>query len=232
MADKKRILVVDDDPDTLVYLASYLEDNDYEVHRNWAFDRKYLINDGDRCYHCKSELYDRLRAVAEDRSRFANIVGRSAAMQRVFDLIERVADSDLPVLIQGESGTGKELVARAVHYNGPLSDKNFVSENCAAISENLLESELFGYEKGAFTGADRRKIGLFEAADGGTLFLDEIGEMGLTMQKKLLRVLQEGEFRRVGGREPIRVNVRILSATSASACTCRTRPRSPPSPRP
>jgi transcriptional regulator with PAS, ATPase and Fis domain len=129
--------------------------------------------------------------------------------------MDLVTDSEYPVLVFGESGTGKELVARAIHYNGPRGGKRFVSENCAAISESLLESELFGYEKGAFTGADARKIGLFEQADGGTLFLDEIGDMELNMQKKLLRVLQEREFRRVGGREVISVNVRIISATNA-----------------
>jgi len=146
---------------------------------------------------------------------YSNIIGRSAAMAEIFRLLDIVTDTHYPALIYGESGTGKELVARAIHYNGSWRDKNFVSENCAAISESLLESELFGYEKGAFTGADQRKIGLFEAAHGGTLFLDEIGDMGLNMQKKLLRVLQEGEFRRVGGREPIKVNVRIISATNA-----------------
>jgi len=146
---------------------------------------------------------------------YSNIVGRSAAIAEVFRLLDIVTDTNYPVLIHGESGTGKELVARAVHYNGPLRDSNFVSENCAAISESLLESEFFGYEKGAFTGADKRKIGLFEAAHEGTLFLDEIGDMGLSMQKKMLRVLQEGEFRRVGGHESIKVKVRIISATNA-----------------
>jgi len=146
---------------------------------------------------------------------YSNIVGRSAAIAEVFRLLDIVTDTNYPVLIHGESGTGKELVARAVHYNGPLRDRNFVSENCAAISESLLESEFFGYEKGAFTGADKRKIGLFEAAHEGTLFLDEIGDMGLSMQKKMLRVLQEGEFRRVGGHDPIKVSVRIISATNA-----------------
>jgi DNA-binding NtrC family response regulator len=136
-------------------------------------------------------------------------------MAEVFRFLDIVTDTEYSVLIYGDSGTGKELVAKAIHYNGPRRDRNFVSENCAAISESLLESELFGYEKGAFTGADQRRIGLFEAADEGTLFLDEIGEMGLDMQKKLLRVLQEGEFRRVGGREALKVKVRIISATNA-----------------
>ncbi len=146
---------------------------------------------------------------------YSRIVGQSRAMREVFRLMDIVTDSEYPTLIYGDSGTGKELVAQAIHFNGPRREMNFVSENCAAISESLLESELFGYEKGAFTGADSRKIGLFETADSGTLFLDEIGEMDLNMQKKLLRVLQEGEFRRVGGRDALSVNVRIISATNA-----------------
>jgi transcriptional regulator with PAS, ATPase and Fis domain len=132
----------------------------------------------------------------------------------VFRLLDKVTDSDIPVFIHGESGTGKELVARAIHFNGPRARRNFVSENCAAIHETLLESELFGSVRGAFTGANRDRKGLFEVADQGTLFLDEIGEMSPLMQKKLLRVLQEGEFRRVGGKEVIKVDVRILSASN------------------
>lgn len=146
---------------------------------------------------------------------YSNIIGESPAMQEVFRLMDRVTDSDYPVLICGESGTGKELVSRAIHYNGWRKDMNFVSENCAAISETLLESELFGYEKGAFTGAASTKTGLFEQAHQGTLFLDEIGDMEYSMQRKLLRVLQEKEVRRVGGRTPINVDVRIISATNA-----------------
>ncbi|MFO0980436.1 MAG: sigma-54 dependent transcriptional regulator [Planctomycetota bacterium] len=133
----------------------------------------------------------------------------------MFRLMDIVTDTDYPVLIQGESGTGKELVARAIHYHGRRGNRAFVSENCAAISESLLESELFGYAKGAFTGANADKKGLFEQAEGGTLFLDEIGEMDPKLQKKLLRVLQDGEFRKVGGRESIHVSVRIISATNA-----------------
>jgi DNA-binding NtrC family response regulator len=136
-------------------------------------------------------------------------------MVELLRLLDIVVDTDYPVLITGESGTGKELVARCVHRYGARRDGPFVAENCAAIAENLLEAELFGYVKGAFTGADRDRKGLFEEAHRGTLFLDEIGDMDLSMQRKLLRVLQDGEFRKVGGREPIKVDVRILSATNA-----------------
>ncbi|MCC6740822.1 MAG: sigma 54-interacting transcriptional regulator [Planctomycetia bacterium] len=145
---------------------------------------------------------------------YSNIVGRNAAMQEVFRLLDRVTDSNVPVLIQGESGTGKELVARAIHFNGPRKAARFVSENCAAITETLLESELFGHMRGSFTGATSDRKGLFELADGGTLFLDEIGDMSLEMQKKLLRTLQSGELRRVGGKDTIRVDVRIISASN------------------
>ncbi|MBI4576286.1 MAG: sigma 54-interacting transcriptional regulator [Planctomycetes bacterium] len=145
---------------------------------------------------------------------YDNIVGASSKMQEIFRLLDRVTESDVPVLIQGENGTGKELIAKAIHYNGPLKERRIVSENCAAIAESLLESELFGHVKGAFSGADRDKKGLFEQASGGTLFLDEIGEMSLDMQKKLLRALQEGEIRPVGGNEVIHVAVRLISATN------------------
>jgi transcriptional regulator with GAF, ATPase, and Fis domain len=146
---------------------------------------------------------------------YPELVGRSPPMLDLLHLLDVVVKTDYPVLILGESGTGKEMVARAIHRLGKRSDKPFVAENCAAIPANLLESELFGHVRGAFTGADRDKRGLFEEADGGTLFLDEIGDMDLSLQRKLLRVLEEGEFRKVGGREPIRVDVRLLSATNA-----------------
>jgi transcriptional regulator with PAS, ATPase and Fis domain len=135
-------------------------------------------------------------------------------MLDLFRLLDRLTDTALPVVIHGESGTGKELVARAIHFNGPRRDRPFVSENCAAIPETLLESTLFGYARGAFTGAERDTRGLFEVADGGTLFLDEIGEMSPAMQGKLLRVLQEGEFRRVGSERTRKVDVRIVAATN------------------
>ena len=142
------------------------------------------------------------------------IIGSTGAMHRVHHLIDKAAACSLPVLIQGESGTGKELVARAVHDHSNRQSRRFFSENCSALSESLLESELFGHVRGAFTGADRDRKGILELADGGTLFLDEIGDMSLRMQSKLLRALQEREFRPVGGREMIRVDVRIISATN------------------
>jgi len=142
------------------------------------------------------------------------IVGRSDAMQQVFKMIGRVAASDAPVMITGESGSGKELVARAIHNYSTRSGKSFLAINCAAIPENLLESELFGHEKGSFTGAHSQRIGRFEQSDNGTLFLDEIGEMPVQVQSKILRVLQEGEFSRVGGNQTIRANVRIVCATN------------------
>ena len=142
------------------------------------------------------------------------IVGKSDAMQQVFKMIGRVSASDAPVMITGESGSGKELVARAIHTYSARSSKSFLAINCAAIPENLLESELFGHEKGAFTGAHSQRIGRFEQSDHGTLFLDEIGEMPLPVQSKILRVLQEGEFSRVGGNQTIRTDVRIVCATN------------------
>ncbi len=155
-----------------------------------------------------------LRREADERNRYQNIIGRNVKMQAVYDLMEKVASSTLPVLIVGESGTGKELVARALHYCGPRRKGRFISENVAAIPDTLLESEMFGHVRGAFTGADRDKQGLFELADGGTLFLDEIGDMPPSMQSKLLRAIQEGEVRPVGGKDSRRVDVRIISATN------------------
>lgn len=155
----------------------------------------------------------RLQTVAEERVRFDNIVGRCAAMQRVFQRIEQMAATSLPVLIHGETGTGKELVARAIHFHSSRRKEPFISENCAALPESLLQSELFGHVRGAFTGAERERRGLFELADGGTLFLDEVGDMSPAMQAQLLRVLQEGEIRRVGGDRSIRVDVRPILAT-------------------
>ncbi len=140
-------------------------------------------------------------------------VGESNAMKKVFDVISKLAKVNTPVLIRGESGTGKELVAKAIHYNSPRKDEKFVTINCGAISENLIESELFGHEKGAFTGADQRKIGKFQFAEGGTIFLDEIGDISAAMQVKLLRVLQEKTFMPVGSNREIKVDVRIIAAS-------------------
>jgi len=145
---------------------------------------------------------------------FEQIVGQSPAMRRVFETIDKVADADVTVLIRGASGTGKELVANALHWRSPRRAKPLVKMNCAALSQELVESELFGHEKGAFTGAIARREGKFEAADGGTLFLDEVGDMPLETQAKLLRAIQEKEFERVGGNAPIRVDVRLLAATN------------------
>ena len=163
-----------------------------------------------------SELSVVRAELGRERGRYdySSIVGASDAMRRVFQQLDRIIDSDLPVLIQGGSGTGKELIARAIHFNGPRASKPFVTENCAALPDTLLESELFGHARGAFTGAHRRKTGLLEQANGGTLFLDEIGDMSVEMQKKLLRVLQEGEFRPVGSDTRIQVNVRLLAASN------------------
>jgi DNA-binding NtrC family response regulator len=145
---------------------------------------------------------------------FEQIVGRSPAMRGVFDIVAKVADADVTVLIRGESGTGKELVASALHYRSPRRGKPMIKMNCAALSRELVESELFGHERGAFTGAIARREGKFEAADGGTLFLDEVGDMPLETQAKLLRALQEREFERVGGNQTITVDVRVLAATN------------------
>jgi two-component system response regulator PilR (NtrC family) len=145
---------------------------------------------------------------------FQSLVGNSEAMHRIYDLVKRVSQTPTNVLITGESGTGKEVVAKAIHYNGPLKDKAFVTINCGAIPEQLMESEMFGHKKGSFTGAVADKAGLFEVADGGTLFLDEVGELPLTIQVKLLRAIQERVIRRVGATEDIKVDVRICAATN------------------
>ena len=155
-----------------------------------------------------------LRQQLEERFSIGGIVGKSGIMQEIFRVLKKVCASNSTVIIYGESGTGKELVAKAIHYNSPRRDNLFMAVNCAAIPETLLESELFGYEKGAFTGAHTRKIGLFEAAHGGTLFLDEIAELPIALQAKLLRVFQEREIRRLGGKDNIKIDVRIIAATN------------------
>jgi len=160
------------------------------------------------------EEIQELRERVEEKRGFGSIVGRSKAIQEAFEIVKTVVDNDVTVLITGESGTGKELIAEAIHYNGPRRAQPLVKVNCVAIPETLMESELFGYERGAFTGATKRKLGKFETASGGTLLLDEIGDMNLTTQSKLLRVLQEKRFERVGGVTPIRIDVRIIASTN------------------
>ncbi len=155
-----------------------------------------------------------LRRELEQRYTFSNIIGRSPKMQAIFRVIERIAKAPSTVLVHGESGTGKELIARAIHFSSPRAEKRFMSINCGALPEGLLESELFGHERGAFTGAVKDKKGLFQEAEGGTLFLDEIGELTLAMQVKLLRALQEKSVRRVGGNREEPVDVRIIAATN------------------
>lgn len=153
-------------------------------------------------------------ALSEYKEDSDQIIGKSKVMQEVYKLIGQVAESDITVLIRGESGTGKELVARAVYQHSRRKDRPFLAINCAAIPETLLESELFGYEKGAFTGANKRRIGKFEQCDKGTILLDEVGDMSLSTQAKILRVLQEGEFERIGGNETVKVDVRVLTSTN------------------
>ncbi len=160
------------------------------------------------------EENDRLHRELEERFQPSNIIGKSKAMQHVYDMVAQVSKSDATVLIRGESGTGKELVAQAIHYNSPRAGKSLIKVNCAALPETVIESELFGHEKGAFTGAISTRKGRFEAANGGTIFLDEIGDLSPMTQVKLLRVLQEKEFERVGGNETIRTNVRVIAATN------------------
>jgi len=155
-----------------------------------------------------------LRSELEERYDLSNIVGTSGPMRQVYEQIAQVAQTSTTVLIRGESGTGKELIAHAIHYNSPRAEKPFVKVSCAALPDTLIESELFGYEKGAFTGAEARKRGRFELAHGGTLFLDEVGELNLPTQVKLLRVLQEGEFEKLGGTETLKADVRLIAATN------------------
>ncbi len=157
---------------------------------------------------------DELRIELKQKYVFKNIIGQSGVMQEVFKSVEKVTDSNVTVLVQGESGTGKEVIARAIHYHSKRANKPFVAVNCSALPESLLESELFGHEKGAFTGATGRRMGKFEQANNGTVFLDEVGLMSPVTQAKVLRVIQEREFERVGGNELIKVDVRLISATN------------------
>jgi Nif-specific regulatory protein len=174
-----------------------------KVHRLVEAERQRLLDEN---IHLRQEL--------KERYDFSNIIGNSGPMRQVYEQVAQVARTNTTVLIRGESGTGKELIAHAIHYNSPRAQKPFIKVSCAALPDTLIESELFGYEKGAFTGAQARKKGRFEMAEGGTIFLDEIGDINLSTQVKLLRVLQEREFERLGGTETIKVNVRLIAATN------------------
>ncbi|HHO76350.1 MAG TPA: sigma-54-dependent Fis family transcriptional regulator [Deltaproteobacteria bacterium] len=185
------------------YLVKPFEEEELELAIIKSLEKKKLLTE-------ISSLKKQLR-IDELRGEF---MYNSPKMQRVKDLVDQVAETDVSVLIEGESGTGKELVARALHYSSAMRDKPFVKVNCAALPHDLLESELFGYERGAFTGAYKSKAGKFELANNGTIFLDEIGEMDLSIQSKLLQVLQEGTFSRLGGKQDVKVNVRIITATN------------------
>jgi|Deesub1362B_J571_1020462.scaffolds.fasta_scaffold00078_21 DNA-binding NtrC family response regulator len=185
------------------YLTKPLDRDTLLVKIRQALDRQDLLKENIRL---RNTLYERFS--------IEGIIGRSEAMKRVIEAVKKVAPTNATVLILGESGTGKELIARAIHYNSLRREGPFTAINCASIPDNLLESELFGYEPGAFTGANTRKKGLFESSHMGTVFLDEIGDMPAALQPKLLRVLQDGEVRRLGGKETIKVDIRVLAATN------------------
>ncbi len=185
------------------YLTKPIDRERFPIVVEKALDRHALTTEN-------KQLRDRL----ETRTRFDQMVGESEPMQRVYSLVEMVADSDVTVLLTGESGTGKELISRAIHHKSPRADGPFITLNCGALPDNLFESELFGYEKGAFTGAMATKMGRFELADGGTLLLDEVGELSLKSQVDFLRVLETKEFRRLGGTKLLKVDTRIIAATN------------------
>src|SRR5947208_5923527 len=185
------------------YVQKPFEIEEMEVKIEKALEMRRMRHELDYLRHTQNDIYD-----------FDRIVGNSGALQRVLGVVRKVAKSNTTVLIRGETGTGKELIAGAIHHNSLRAGRNFVKVNCAALPETLLESELFGHEKGAYTGADRQRIGRFEQADGGSLFLDEIGDMSANTQAKILRVLQEHEFERLGGTRTQRVDVRLIAATN------------------
>ncbi len=185
------------------FVQKPFEIEEMEVKVEKALEVRRLRHELDYLRHTQQDIYD-----------FERIVGSSPALQQVLGIVRKVAKSNTTVLIRGETGSGKELIAGAIHHNSLRSGRNFVKVNCAALQENLLESELFGHEKGAFTGADKQRIGRFEQADGGSLFLDEIGDMSPNTQAKILRVLQEHEFERLGGTRTLRVDVRLIAATN------------------
>jgi DNA-binding NtrC family response regulator len=185
------------------YVQKPFEIEEMELKVEKAIELRRLKHEIEYLRHTQSDIYD-----------FERIVGASGALQSVLGIVKKVAKSNTTVLIRGETGTGKELIAGAIHHNSLRAGRNFVKVNCAALQENLLESELFGHEKGAFTGADKQRVGRFEQADGGTLFLDEVGDMSANTQAKILRVLQEHEFERLGGTRSLRVDVRVITATN------------------
>src|SRR5687767_15643291 len=185
------------------YVQKPFEIEEMEVKVEKAIEHRRLKHEIEYLRHTQQDIYD-----------FDRIVGASGALQSVLGVVRKVAKSNTTVLIRGETGTGKELIAGAIHHNSLRAARNFVKVNCAALQENLLESELFGHEKGAYTGADRQRIGRFEQADGGSLFLDEVGDMSAAIQAKILRVLQEHEFERLGGTRTQKVDVRLIAATN------------------
>lgn len=210
-------------PQVIILASQTNVDEAVKVLKLGAFDYLPPSFENDRISFCvrqaleKFDLLEKLQRFQEKNTEaggFDNIIGKSPKMQALFEMVRTVASSEANILLQGESGTGKELIAKAIHRNSPLKDKPFVVINCAALPESLFESELFGYTKGSFTGAIGDKPGLFETANGGTVFLDEIGEVPLGIQVKLLRVLQEGEIRRVGENMPRFVDVRIIAASN------------------
>src|SRR5204863_8554865 len=185
------------------YVQKPFEIEEMEVKIAKAREMRRMQHQIDYLRHAQGDIYD-----------FDRIVGSSGALQKVLGVVKKVAKSNTTVLVRGETGTGKELIAGAIHHNSHRAGRNFVKVNCAALPETLLESELFGHEKGAYTGADRQRIGRFEQADGGSLFLDEVGDMSPAIQAKILRVLQEHEFERLGGTRTQRVDVRLIAATN------------------
>src|SRR6476659_4492837 len=196
------------------YVQKPFEIEEMEVKIEKALEVKRLKNQLEYLRDTQNDIYD-----------FDKIVGSSPALQQVLTIVKKVARSNSTILIRGETGTGKELIAGAIHHNSLRANRAFVKVNCAALQENLLESELFGHEKGAFTSADKQRIGRFEQADGGTLFLDEVGDMSASTQAKILRVLQEHEFERLGGTRTLRVDVRIIAATNRNLTTMVTEGR-------
>jgi len=203
------------------YLPKPWEPDDLRISVKRALEVYELSSENAQLADALAEANQRLRAEnlylrreVEARYSFEGIIGDAPAMQKIFDVTEKVAQTDATVLLTGETGTGKDLLARAIHYSGPRKDRKFVAQNCGALPDTLLESELFGHKRGSFTGAHVDKKGLFEVADGGTIFLDEIGETEPGMQVRLLRVLQDGEIRPLGSSETRRVDVRVLAATN------------------